>query len=195
MAALTGYKSEQGERSQQYQQFDSLQREYLATLAGFGAVLSRAKTIASSGEGASTGSIRLLAHMPRPLQRLLDEIPSKIDLLNDIIKGREVFSNVGAVAPTSTLTRFITAKDDNEKKTLAWGVITDAQGKMRISLRDFRPYVGLLNNQKLSDLARRITQDYLDTYVQGLNVYINDLRRITVASRETRMIKDLKYDE
>jgi hypothetical protein len=69
------------------------------------------------------GSIKLLAYMPAPLQRLLDNIPGRFDVLNDIIKGREVFSNVGAVAKTSTLTRFITAKDDNDKKTLAWGVI------------------------------------------------------------------------
>lgn len=195
MASLDGYRIEDGEGSSHYMRFDTLQREYLATLAGFGAVLSRAKEIAAAGEGASTGSIRLLAHMPRPLQRLLDEIPSKIDLLNDIIKGREVFSNVGAVAPSSTLTRFITAKDDNKKKTLAWGVITDAGGVMRISLRDFRPHVALLGQANLPDLAQRITQEYLDAYVNGLNRFIGDLRRITVASRETRMIKDFKYDE
>ena len=29
---------------------------------------------------------------------MLDAVPSRIDLLNDILKGREVFSNVGAVA-------------------------------------------------------------------------------------------------
>lgn len=194
IASLRGYQARGSERSVEYEGFDRLQRDYLATLAGFGSVLSRAKDIAAAGEGASTGSIRLLAHMPRPLQRLLDEIPSKFDLLNDIIKGREVMSNVGAVAPTSTLTRFITAKDDNDKKTLAWGIITDAQGVMRISLRDFRPHVAQLHQAGLSELAELITQDYLSAYVQGLNAYIKDLRHITVASRETRMIKDFKYD-
>jgi hypothetical protein len=139
------------------------------------------------GEGASVGTIKLLAHMPTPLQRLLDQIPGRFDILNDIIKGREVFSNVGAVAPSSTLTRFITAKDDNDKKTLAWGVITDAQGVMRISLRDFRPHVGLLVAIGRKDLAVRIAQDYLDTYAHGLNAYVRDLRRITLASRETRL--------
>jgi hypothetical protein len=129
--------------------------------------------------------------MPRPLQRLLDQIPSKIDLLNDIIKGREVFSNVGAVASTSTLTRFITAKDDNEKKTLAWGVITDAEGVMTITLRDFRPHVRLLVESGQAELAQTMTQHYLDAYVQDLNDYIADLRRITLASRETRMTKGL----
>lgn len=187
--ALRTYRSGTGDRSTAYQQFDRLQREYLATLAGYGAVLSRAKEIALAGEGASSGTIRLLAHMSRPLQRLLDEIPSKIDLLNDIIKGREVFSNVGAVSQSSTLTRFITAKDDNDKKTLAWGVITDAEGIMRISLRDFRPHVRLLFKAGQPQLAQKITQHYLDTYVQGLNDYIIALRQITLASRETRMTK------
>jgi hypothetical protein len=152
-------------------------------------VLSRAKEIANAGESGSVGTIKLLAHMPAPLQRMLDQVPGRFDVLNDIIKGREVFSNVGAVAPSSTLTRFITAKDDNEKKTLAWGVITDARGVMRVSLRDFRPHVAALAACGRNDLAARITQDYLSTYAHGLNDFIRDLQRITRASRETRLIK------
>ncbi len=108
-------------------------------------------------------------------------------MLNDIIKGREVFSNVGAVAPDSTLTRFITAKDDNDRKTLAWGVLTDANGVMRLSLRDFRPHVRLLMDIGRRDLATCLVQDYLDAYANGLNSYIRDLYRITLTSRETRM--------
>jgi hypothetical protein len=158
-------------------------------LAHFGAVLSRAKEIALSGESASVGSIKLLAHMPTPLQRMLDQIPSRFDLLNDLIRGREVISNVGAVVPSSTLTRFMTAKDDNEKKTLAWGIITDASRVMRISLRDFRPHVALLAAAGHKELAMHLTQHYLDTYAGGLNRYISDLRRITETSRETRLGK------
>ena len=157
--ALDAYNHAVGDRSGPYAEFDRLQRAYLATLAGFGEVMSRAKEIANAGESASVGAIKLLAHMPTPLQRMLDQVPSRFDVLNDIIKGREVFSNVGAVAPTSTLTRFITAKDDNEKKTLAWGVITDAQGVTRISLRDFRPHVALLVACGCKDLATRIVLD------------------------------------
>ena len=37
----------------------------------------------------------------------------------------------------------------------------------------------------MNTLAQRIAQDYLDTYADGLNRYINELRTITVASRET----------
>ncbi len=191
MDALEAYKRDEsvGERSEVYGKFDKLQREYLATLAGFGDVMSRAKEIAIAGESSSVGSIKLLAHMPTPLQRLLDNVPGRFDVLNDIIKGREVFSNVGAVAKTSTLTRFITAKDDNEKKTLAWGVITDAKGVMRMSLRDFRPHVRQLQLRGEGELAQRIAEDTLDAYTSGLNQYIRDLRRITVASRETRLAK------
>jgi hypothetical protein len=187
--ALDEYQASRGDRRAAYQEFDELQRTYLATLAGFGTVLSKAKDIAVSGQSASVGAIRLLAHMPTPLQRLLDQVPGQFDILNDIIKGREVFSNVGAVASTSTLTRFITAKDDNEKKTLAWGVITDATGVMRISLRDFRPHVGLLIAAGCRDTALRITQDYLEVYARGLNRYVRELQRITRTSRETQLAR------
>jgi hypothetical protein len=81
----------------------------------------------------------------------------------------------------------MTAKDDNEKKRLAWGVLTDAEGTMRITLRDFRPYTRLLAQIGYRRLAVDIAQHYLDTYVQGLNDYARDLQRITVASRETRL--------
>jgi hypothetical protein len=193
--ALSEYQSATGDRSAVYAEFDRLQHTYLATLAGFGEVMSKAKEIANAGESASVGSIKLLAHMPTPLQQLLDKIPGRFDMLNDIIKGREVFSNVGVVAPTSTLTRFITAKDDNEKKTLAWGVVTDADGVMRISLRDFRPHVGLLIAAGERELATRLAQDYLNAYAWGFNLYIRELQRITRASRETRLARQEEHDE
>lgn len=186
LQALNAYRSHSGERGAAYAVFDRLQRQYLATLAGFGEVLSKAKEIALSGESASMGTIKLLAHMPVALQRMLEAVPGRFDLLNDIIKGREVFSNVGAVAPTSTLVRFITAKDDNEKKTLAWGVLTDAQGVMRLSLRDFRPHVRLLGAAGQRSLAIQMAQEYLDAYALGLNSFIKDLQRITLSSRETK---------
>ena len=187
LQALAEYQGLAGDRTAAYQKFDELQREYLATLAGFGQVMNRAKQIAVEGKSASAGSIKLLAHMPTPLQRLLDQIPGKFDLLNDIIKGREVFSNVGAVASSSSLVRFITAKDDNEKKTLAWGILTDASGVMRVSLRDFRPHVALLHEVGQKALADQIAQEYLETYATGLNVFVQEFRQYTMASRETRL--------
>lgn len=187
VAALQAYQSGSGDRAKAYAEFDRLQRLYLATLAGFGSVMSKAKAIALTGESASIGAIKMLAHIPTPLQRMLEAIPTRFDMLNDLIKGREVFSNVGAVVPSSTLTRFITAKDDNEKKTLAWGIITDASGVMHISLRDFRPHVAALQSCGQKELADWITQDYLDAYASGLNRFVVDLQRITMSSRETRL--------
>ncbi len=186
-AALNAYHAASGDRGPIYAEFDRLQRVYLATLAGFGALLGKAKDIAITGQSASVGTIKLLAHMPASLQHFLDKVPGQFDGLNDLIKGREVFSNVGAVAPASTLTRFITAKDDNEKKTLAWGVISDADGIMHITLRDFRPHVGPLIAAGRKELTLRIAQDYLDAYVRGLNDFVQDLQRIVLTSQETRL--------
>jgi hypothetical protein len=185
--ALQAYQQGSGDRTALYTKFDRLQRPYLRILADFGRMLSKAKEIAMAGESASVGAIKLLAHLPTPIQRMLDQVPSRFDVLNDLIRGREVFSNVGAVVPTSTLTRFITAKDDNDKKTLAWGVLTDAQSVMRITLRDFRPHVGLLEVAGHKTLATRLTEHYLETYTEGLNRFIGDLSQITKASRETQL--------
>ncbi|MCS6994111.1 MAG: hypothetical protein N2117_09935 [Anaerolineales bacterium] len=182
---LNAYEGHKGDRSALYAQFDEAQRTYLATLAGFSAIFDRLKEIAIRGESASVAAIKALAHMPPALQHLLDQIPSRFELLNNVLKGREVFSNVGAVVPSSTLRRFVTAKDDNEQKQLVWGVITDARGVLRISLRDFRPHVAALQAAGRADLAHDITQDYLDSYVNGFNNFIFDLQRITLASRKT----------
>ncbi|MFP4322151.1 MAG: hypothetical protein ACLFTK_06845 [Anaerolineales bacterium] len=187
LTALHAYQSAGGsERGNLYYAFEELQQTYLATLAGFGVVLARARQIAQQKEDTSAQTIKLLAHMPTPFQRLLDTIPGRFDVLNDIIKGREVFSNVGQVVPGSTLRRFTTAKDDNHKKTLGWGVLTDADGVMCITLRDFRPHVAALLDAGRADLAGWIVQDYLDSYVAGLNAFVDDLYQIAGMMRETQ---------
>ena len=155
--------------------FPDYREQYLTVLAALGQELSQLKEDAIRGTTDSIGAIKLMAYLPKGVQRLLDKIPNRITLLNDIIKGREVFSNVGAVAPNSSLTRFITAKDDNENKLLAWGVLTDAEHNMYFSLRDFRPHVAALVASGYQELANRITQDYLDSYADGLNRFIREL--------------------
>jgi hypothetical protein len=182
---LSAYENSDQDRGALYANFDKSQRLYLASLGGLGTILAKAKEIAIQGESSSVGAIKLLAHLPAPLQKLLDKIPERFDLLNNMLKGREVFSNVGAVVQTSTLHRFITAKDDNTQKQLAWGVITDAKSVMRISLRDFRPHVSALLSIGRKDLANLVTQDYLEGYAEGFNEYIQELTRITLAKRET----------
>jgi hypothetical protein len=42
---------------------------------------------------------------------------------------------------------------------LAWGVITDVQGTLRLSLRAFQPHVAALQTIGRRDLAVRITED------------------------------------
>ena len=74
-------------------------------------------------------------------------------------------------------------------------MVTDARGVMHISLRDFRPHVGLLIAVGYADLAYRTTQDYLDQYVQGLNRFVQELHRITRASRETRLARPEELDD
>ena len=183
---LEAYESAFGEdRGTLFAGFNHVQRLYLASLAGFGMYLSRAKDMASQGQSASVGAIKLLAHLPLPIQRLLDKIPERFEVLNNILKGREVFSNVGAVASTSTLSRFMTAKDDNEQKQLAWSVITDGDSVVKMNLRDFRPHVSQLLAIGRKDLAEMITRDYLNAYVHGANRYIRELSKITITSRET----------
>ena len=183
MTALALYdQAPANKRVNAYAKFDRLQRRYLATLAGFGQVLTRAKEIAIHGESASQGAIKLLAHVPAPLQHLFEQLPNRFDVVNELIKGREVLTNVGAVAPDSTLARFNTAKDDNDRKTLAWGVLTDACGAVHVSLRDFRPHVAALVAGGRGELARRMAQHYVDSYARGLNSIVDDLSRIARAS-------------
>ncbi|NJN93972.1 MAG: hypothetical protein HC875_07685 [Anaerolineales bacterium] len=73
MATWKAYQQATGDRSAAYAEFDRLQREYLATLAGFGRILGQVKTVARAGESFSLGALKLLAHFPAPLQRLLEK--------------------------------------------------------------------------------------------------------------------------
>lgn len=174
---------ERASKNQQalYEAFREQRQLYLRMIASFGALMFRYKQIALSGQSTSTASIKLLAHIPKAIQRLLDEIPGQFDVLNEIIKGEEVFSNIGHVPSGSSLRRFVTAKDDNPHKSLAWGIVTDDQDVVHVSLRDFRPHVPLLWRIGRHDMANLITQDFLDSFVDGFNLFVRELRQITVA--------------
>jgi hypothetical protein len=158
--------------------FDQARRELLAYLKAFGEVLNALKAVTRRGESFNTATIRLLGHLPTSMQYLLDQVPQRIGVLNEVIKGNEVFSNVGRVASGSSLTRFISAKDDGEAKKLVWGFLTDDEGRMHVSLRDFRPFVPVLLSLGKDDLAERLTQDYVEGYVRGLNQFVVDLSNI-----------------
>jgi hypothetical protein len=162
---------------------DKARRELLAYLKAFGELLDTLKAVTMRGESFNTATIRLLAHLPGSMQHLLDQIPQHIGILNEIIKGSEVFSNVGRVAPGTSLTRFISARDDGQTKELIWGILTDDQEQMRISLRDFRPFVPQLLALGEEELADMLARDYLESYVQGLNCFVAELSDI-VTSKE-----------
>ncbi|MBX3057468.1 MAG: hypothetical protein KF770_13450 [Anaerolineae bacterium] len=167
-----------------FAEFDQQRRAYLAALAGFGQILHHAQEISVHGAGARADALQRWATMPTPVLRFLEAMPKQFDPLHNLMQGQELFAHLEPLAANSSLTRFSTAKADSEKRGLAWGVLTDAQGVMRVSLRDFRPHVAALTGIGYKALATRLAQHYLDTYAAGLNDYLRDLRRMAAASRE-----------
>ncbi len=144
----------------------------LTQLNYFGELLRAYKRVAIQGGSTSTATMKLLAHMPDYLRRILDQIPQRIEVLNDVVKGEEVMSNVGRVSKGASVTRFISAKDDNENKTLVWGIITDDTETLHISLRDFRPYVAALTELNRLDLAQMIVTDAVESFTAGFNQFV-----------------------
>lgn len=163
----------------EWKNFNEQRTHYFEMLRMFGALMKRYKEIALEGKTMSIATLQILGSVPKWLQPTLRNIPDKIDILNDMLKGTEVFSNVGQVAKTSSLTRFITAKDDNHKKELCWGILTRADHTMVISLRDFRQPV----NDLPHELGQAVTQDFLFSYAHGLHQYINELSEIVKAQK------------
>lgn len=160
------------------QTFEAERRELYSDLKTFSALLQTFRDITMRGESFSLAAMRLLAHLPKPLQNLMDMIPQRIDILNEIIKGSEVFSNVGQVSPHSSITRFFSSRDDGDTKLLIWGIMSDAHGQVLVTLRDFRPHVPLLVQAGHPDLARLLTQDYLDGYGVETNALVRHIQRI-----------------
>jgi serine/threonine protein kinase len=158
--------------------FEQERSALFADLYNFGAALQALKQVTMRGEGFTTAALRLLGHLPKSMQHLLDLIPQKFGVLNEILKGREVFSNVGQVVATSMLTRFASARDDGETKLLVWGVMSDAKGRLVVTLRDFRPHVAPLIACGRADLAEALAQDYLDDYAAGVNALIRRIQRV-----------------
>ncbi|MBU0493845.1 MAG: hypothetical protein KKA73_03255 [Chloroflexi bacterium] len=155
--------------------FLAVRKEFLNHLRYFGLAMAAIKQVAMQGNSWNTAMIRLLAYLPPGLQHALDWIPQEFEVLNEILKGEDVFSNVGQMAPDSSVRRFISAKDDGRSKVLVWGVLTTADGQLAITLRDFRPPVAALADVGHEALAQRIAQDYLNGYAQLVNQLVSDL--------------------
>ncbi len=162
--------------------FDDARRKLLAHLKAFGEFLDTLKAITMRGESFNTATLRLLGHLPPSVQHILDQIPQHIGVLNEVIKGSEVFSNLGRAAPHTSPRRFTSAKDDGATKELVWGILTDDTDAMHISLRDFRPFVPLLYAADAAPLADRLAQDYLDSYVAGFNHFVKELAALVKAA-------------
>ncbi|MBN2390607.1 MAG: hypothetical protein JXR84_07785 [Anaerolineae bacterium] len=175
------YRLEQNVAS--WGKFDEARRAFLAHLKAFGEFLDTLKAVTMRGESFNTATLRLLGHLPPSIQHILDQIPQRIGVLNEVIKGSEVFSNLGCVAPHTSPHRFLSAKDDGATKELVWGILSDDDGTMHISLRDFRPFVPLLYVADAASLADDLAQDYLDSYVVGFNRFVKNLSALIKATK------------
>lgn len=158
--------------------FEEQRRALYRDLWAFAGLMRALRDVTIDGQSFTTSALRLMAHLPGPLQYWVDQIPQRIGVLNEILKGREVFSNVGQVVPSSSLTRFSSARDDGDTKHLVWGMMSDANGRMVVTLRDFRLHVDLLQSQGRGDLARDLAQDYLDSYANTVNDLVRGIQRI-----------------
>lgn len=184
LKALRAYEvAPDDDKEQAYAVLHRERAVYLRILGGFGQILTRYKEIALLGQSTSNATIKILANLPDSLRKVLDTIPGRFDMLNEVIKGEEVFSNTGRVVSGSSLRRFITAKDDNQQKKLSWGVITDDNNTVHLSLRDFRPYVGVLHELGMDHLSTLVVEDYLESFAKGFNYFIVELAEIMVASQ------------
>jgi hypothetical protein len=140
----------------------------IGNLIAFSHVLAANKNVALRGDSLNIAILKMLVGLPPFVQHILNYIPEQFSVLNEVIKGDEVYSNVGRVAQKSSLTRFMSAKDDGNTKALVWGIMSDDQNRLIITMRDFRPHVKPLVAADRTDLAQRMAQDYLTTYTAAL---------------------------
>lgn len=153
---------------EKFQEFAKQRKLLMDNLRAFSYILDANKAVAIRGHSFNIAVLKLLVGLPLWLQILLKEIPENFLALNEILRGDEVYSNVGRVAYGSSLSRFMTAKDDGNTKALAWGVMSDDNGRLIVTMRDFRPHVEPLQKSGHEDLAARLAQDYVSAYTTDL---------------------------
>lgn len=164
-------------------------------LRAFSYILAASKAVAMRGASINLAILKLLVGLPSWLQHLLRQIPERFPMLNEIIRGDEVYSNVGRVASGSSLVRFMTAKDDGNTKALAWGIMTDDEGRLIVTMRDFRPHVQPLIRAGRSDLARQMAQDYVQAYTFDLMGLVARLFAMLQATPPTNNQPEDRNDE
>jgi hypothetical protein len=170
----------------------------IGNLRAFSHILAASKAVALRGDSLSVAIFNMLAHLPAWLQRTLNNIPDRVILLNEIIKGDEVYSNVGRVARGSSLTRFMSAKDDGNTKDLVWGVMTDDENRLYVTMRDFRPHVKPLIQAGRIDLARQMAQDYVQSYTQdliGLVARLTAMLQVEIPGRSNDLARKARENQ
>jgi len=172
------------QREQAWSTVEEARKQFFSYLLYYGELLEAIKAMTIRGESFNIATIKLLGHLPPQMQTLLDQIPQRFGVLNEVVKGEEVFSNVGQVAKDSSLIRFISAKDDGRAKRLVWGILTDDAGVMRVTLRDFRVHVEQLIEAGYMDLADMIARDYVETYAQTVNRLSDELRELALLEKD-----------
>ncbi len=151
-----------------YDEFVRKRSRLVETLKEFSFILDDSKEVALRGESVNIAILKLLPHLPPLIQQAVKGIAELSPMVNEIARGDEVYSNVGRVASGSSLSRFMSAKDDGNTKVLVWGIMTDDQGRMIVTMRDFRPHVQPLIEAGRIDLAQRMAQDYANSYTADL---------------------------
>jgi len=151
-----------------YDHFVARREALVDQLHEFSNILDASKAVALRGESVNIAILKLLPYLPEFIQHSIKGIAEVFPLVNEIARGDEVYSNVGRVAADSSLTRFMSAKDDGNTKALVWGIMTDNAGRMIVTMRDFRPHVRPLLEAGRKDLAQMLAQDYVVSYTADL---------------------------
>ncbi|NDJ34542.1 MAG: hypothetical protein GYB64_07720, partial [Chloroflexi bacterium] len=184
IAALQAHTDSPNDKS--WERLDKARRSYFAYLNAFGEMLNAFKDVAMQGESLNISILKLIGNLPPSSQHPLDQIPQRSGPLNEVIKGEEVFSNVGRVAENSSLVRFLSAKDDGQAKRFVWGILTDDTDRMTVTLRDFRPHVPLLTRAGHHRLTQKLANDYVLTFVAEVNQLSLHLTDMALAEDEMR---------
>ncbi|MGF1505696.1 MAG: hypothetical protein ACFB51_11305, partial [Anaerolineae bacterium] len=184
IAALQAHTDSPNDKS--WERLDKARRSYFAYLNAFGEMLNAFKDVAMQGESLNISILKLIGNLPPSIQHTLAQIPQRFGPLNEVIKGEEVFSNVGRVAENSSLVRFLSAKDDGQAKRFVWGILTDDTDRMTVTLRDFRPHVPLLTRAGHHRLTQKLANDYVLTFVAEVNQLSLHLTDMALAEDEMR---------
>ena len=189
LAALVAYETDAGhERLQNYTTFDQLQREYLATLAGFCQILAATKQIARQGGNRGQEAVKMTATLPPRMKNLFNQLSDRSEPVNNVLRGSEIFEWLDMSTSLNSISRFQAGKEDSEQKSLTWSGLLDVQGNLTLTLRDFRPEIVALYTNGRQQLAQQISSHYLSSYTRGFNTFVGALRRITKSSRETQIL-------